>query len=54
MKRGTAVHPTAIVSSKSTLGLRVEVGPFAIIGDGCEVGDDCVIAPRAVLDRDVR
>ncbi len=54
MKRGTAVHPTAIVSSKSTLGLRVEVGPFAIIGDGCEVGDDCVIAPRAVLDRDVK
>ena len=54
MKRGTAVHPSAIVSPKAVLGARVEVGPFAIIGDGCEVGDDCVIAPRATLERDVR
>jgi len=54
MKRGSAVHPSAIVSPKAVLGARVEVGPFAIIGDGCEVGDDCVIAPRATLERDVR
>ncbi|MDP9179448.1 MAG: acyl-ACP--UDP-N-acetylglucosamine O-acyltransferase [Gemmatimonadota bacterium] len=54
MKRGSAVHPSAIVSSKAVLGSRVEVGPFAIIGDGCEVGDDCVIGPRATLERDVR
>jgi len=54
MKRGPAVHPSAIVSAKAVLGSRVEVGPFAIIGDGCEVGDDCVIAPRATLERDVR
>ena len=53
MKRGSAIHPSAIVSSKAVLGSRVEVGPFAIIGDGCEVGDDCVIAPRATLERDV-
>ena len=52
MKR--AVHASAIVSSKAQLGLRIEVGPFAIIGEGCEVGDDCVIAPRATLERDVR
>lgn len=54
MKRGSAIHPSAIVSSKAMLGSRVEVGPFAIIGEGCEVGDDCVIAPRATLERDVR
>lgn len=53
MKRSDGVHPSAIVSPKARLGLRVEVGPFAIIGDGCEVGDDCVIAPRATLERDV-
>src|SRR6266571_5293317 len=55
MKRrgGDAIHPTAIISSKAQLGERVEVGPFAIIGDGCEVGDDCVISPRATLERDV-
>jgi UDP-N-acetylglucosamine acyltransferase len=54
MKLRVAIHPTAIVSSKAHLGLRVEVGPFAIIGEGCEVGDDCVIAPRATLERDVK
>jgi UDP-N-acetylglucosamine acyltransferase len=54
MKRDVGVHPTAIVSSKASLGSRVEVGPFAIIGDGCEIGDDCTIAPHAVLDRDVK
>jgi len=54
VKRGSAIHPSAIVSSKAMLGSRVEVGPFAIIGEGCEVGDDCVIAPRATLERDVR
>lgn len=54
MKRGPAIHPSAIVSPKAALGSRVEVGPFAIIGEGCELGDDCVIAPRATLERDVR
>ena len=54
MKRGAAIHPTAIISSKARLGSRVEVGAFAIVGDDCEVGDDCVIAPRATLERDVR
>lgn len=54
MKRGSAIHPSAIISSRAVLGSRVEVGPFAIIGDGCEVGDDCVIAARATLERDVR
>lgn len=54
MKRGTAIHPSAIISSKARLGSRVEVGPFAIIGDDCELGDGCVIAPRATLERDVR
>jgi UDP-N-acetylglucosamine acyltransferase len=53
MKRG-GIHPTAIISSSARLGQRVEVGPFAIIGDGCEVGDDCEIHPRATLERDVK
>jgi len=39
MKR-SGIHSTAIVSPKAELGSRVEVGPFAIIGEGCEVGDD--------------
>ena len=53
MKR-TGVHASAIVSSRAKLGERVEVGPFAIIGEGCEVGDDSHIAARATLERDVK
>jgi UDP-N-acetylglucosamine acyltransferase len=50
----SGIHSTAIVSTRAKLGERVEVGPFAIIGEGCEVGDDCVIAARATLERDVK
>jgi UDP-N-acetylglucosamine acyltransferase len=38
------IHPTAIVSSKASIGNDVTVGPFSIIGDnvtlhnGCEIG----------------
>lgn len=48
------IHPTAIVSSKASLGSNVRVGPFAIVGDNCEVGDGCVIETRATLERNVR
>ena len=29
------IHPTAIVSKDAELGDGVEVGPFAIVGEGC-------------------
>jgi UDP-N-acetylglucosamine acyltransferase len=48
------IHPTAIISSRATLGERVEVGPFAIVGDGCEVGDDCHLHARSTLEQDVK
>jgi UDP-N-acetylglucosamine acyltransferase len=54
MKRSSGIHPSAIVSPKASFGSGVEVGPFSIIGDGCELGDDCTISPHAVLERDVK
>ena len=48
------VHPSAVIASDARLGDRVEVGPFAIIGEDCEVADGCVIAARATLERHVR
>lgn len=54
MKRSADIHSTAIVSPMAQLGSHVEVGPFAIIADGCEVGDGCVISARATLEHDVR
>ena len=33
------IHPTAIVDGGAELGEDVEVGPFAIVGPDCTVGD---------------
>ena len=49
-----AIHPTAIVSKKASLADDVTVGPFAIIGDGCELAPGCTIAAHAVLERNVK
>jgi len=37
------IHPSAIVSPKARLGKDVSVGPFTIIHDEVEIGDDSVI-----------
>jgi UDP-N-acetylglucosamine acyltransferase len=48
------IHPTAIVSPDATLAAGVRIGPFAIIGEGCELADGCVIEARATLERNVK
>jgi UDP-N-acetylglucosamine acyltransferase len=50
----SGIHPTAIVSPKAEIGARVEIGPFVIDGEGCEIGDDCQLHPRSTLERDVK
>lgn len=47
------IHPTAIISSDAEIAPGVEVGAYAIIGDNCRVPSGCVIAPRAMLERNV-
>jgi len=37
------IHPTAIVSEKAKLGANVEIGPFSIIEDDVEIGDNTKI-----------
>jgi len=43
------IHSAACVSGSAVLGTGVEVGPFAVIGDGVRVGSGCRIGPHAVL-----
>lgn len=37
------IHPSAFISPKAKLGAGVSVGPFTIIHDNVEIGDDSVI-----------
>jgi UDP-N-acetylglucosamine acyltransferase len=41
------IHPTALVHARAEIGRDVEIGAIAIVGDGC------VIAARATLERNV-
>ncbi|MHC4549966.1 MAG: acyl-ACP--UDP-N-acetylglucosamine O-acyltransferase [Planctomycetota bacterium] len=44
-----SVHPAALVDPGARLGEGVEVGPYAIIGEGVVVADRCRIAAHACL-----
>jgi UDP-N-acetylglucosamine acyltransferase len=45
------IHPTAIVSSQARLGADVAIGPYAIVEDGVELGDGCVLHAHASVRR---
>ncbi|HEY2066153.1 MAG TPA: acyl-ACP--UDP-N-acetylglucosamine O-acyltransferase [Gemmatimonadaceae bacterium] len=47
------IHPTAIVSPDAQIDHDVDIGPFAIIGEGCTIAGGCLIGPRATLERNV-
>ena len=46
----TDIHPTAVVDSKAELGENVQVGPFAVIRAGVQLGDGCVVHNHVTLD----
>ncbi|WP_396220444.1 acyl-ACP--UDP-N-acetylglucosamine O-acyltransferase [Gemmatimonas sp.] len=48
------IHSTALVDASAHLGADVEVGPWAIIGPQCTIGNGTHIAARATLERNVR
>jgi UDP-N-acetylglucosamine acyltransferase len=43
------IHPTAIVHPKANLDADVQVGPYAVIDEGLEIGPGCIIGPHAYL-----
>lgn len=44
------IHPTAIVSESAKLGENISIGAYSIIGEGVELGDNCVVHPHVILD----
>ena len=43
------IHPTAIIHPKAKLDAMVQVGPFAVIDSGVELGANCVVGPHVYL-----
>ncbi len=43
------IHPTAIIHPKAKLNATVQVGPYAVIDEGVELGADCVVGPHVYL-----
>jgi UDP-N-acetylglucosamine acyltransferase len=45
----TTIHPTAILSSETTLGQNVVIGPYCVLEGKITLGDGCVLAPYVHL-----
>lgn len=43
------IHPTAIIAETASIGDRVHVGAYVVVGEGCSIGDDSVLLPHAVI-----
>ncbi len=43
------IHPSALVSPRARLGRNVQIGPFSLVHDGVELGDDCVVESHCEL-----
>ena len=48
------IHHTAIIDPEARIGVCVEIGPYAVIGAGVEVGDRSTIESHAVIKCNVR
>jgi UDP-N-acetylglucosamine acyltransferase len=43
------IHPQAIVSREAKIACGVEIGAFAAVGSGVELGEGCLVHPHAVI-----
>lgn len=47
------VHPTAVIDPTAELGADLAIGPYAVVGAGCRVGDRTRLGAHVVLEPDV-
>ncbi len=44
------VHPTALIHPQARVASSVAVGPYSVIGEGVELGDDCEVMSHVVIE----
>jgi UDP-N-acetylglucosamine acyltransferase len=47
-------HPTAIVHPQAQIACSVTVGPYTVIGEGVEIGDDCEVMSHVAIEGPTR
>ncbi|MCS7169306.1 MAG: acyl-ACP--UDP-N-acetylglucosamine O-acyltransferase [Candidatus Kapabacteria bacterium] len=47
-------HPTAVVSPQARIASGVRIGPYSLVEEDVEIGEDCEIASHVVLARGTR
>lgn len=52
--REPGIHPTAVVAETAKIGARVHIGPWTVIEDGAEIGDDAVIEAQVFIGQRVK
>jgi len=48
------IHPTAVISDSTRIGMNTRIGAHVVIGDHCDIGDGCTIGPGTVLEAQCR
>jgi UDP-3-O-[3-hydroxymyristoyl] glucosamine N-acyltransferase len=48
-KYAPGIHPTAVVHPSSKIGARAHVGPYVVIDQDVEIGDNCVLLAHVVI-----
>lgn len=43
------IHATAVVAADSKIGAGASIGPYAVVGSACEIGQNVTLHPHAVL-----
>jgi len=43
------IHPTAIIHPKAKVDSSVQVGPYAVIDEGVEIGAGCIVGPHVYI-----
>lgn len=47
-------HPTAIIHPQAQIACSVTLGPYTVIGEGVELGDDCEVMSHVVIEGPTR
>jgi UDP-3-O-[3-hydroxymyristoyl] glucosamine N-acyltransferase len=50
----TGIHPTAVIAPDVRLGRAPSIGPYVVLEEGVEIGDDCVLKSQVVVYRGAR